>query len=99
MGREIVLVTLNEQSLLILCDFERNKPYITRTNDASLIFQRITILFESQGRQATSKNIVKKCLLNLWSTWYKYTIEATSIHCFLIYLIQLYLINVASQIK
>ena len=49
----------------------------TRANDASVIFQRITLLLVSQ---ATSKIITIKCLLNLWSTWQK----CTSIHCFLI---------------
>ena len=43
----------------------------------------------------------RKCLLNLWSTWHKYIslTETTSIHFFLVYLIQLYLINIASQLK
>ena len=40
-------------------------------------------------------------LLNLWSTWHKYIslTEKTSIHCCLVYLIQLYLIYVASQLS
>ena len=67
----------------------------TKAKDASVIFQRITLLLVSQ---ATSK--VRKCLLNLWSTWHKYIslTETTSIRCFQIYLIQLYFINVASQL-
>ena len=40
----------------------------TRANDASVIFQRITLLLVSQ---TTSKVITIKCLLNLWSTWQK----------------------------
>ena len=68
----------------------------TKANDASVIFQRITSLLVSQ---ATSK--VRKCLLNLWSTWHKYISlsETTSIRCFQIYLIQLYLINITSQLN
>ena len=41
----------------------------TRANDASVIFQRITLLLVSQ---ATSKIITIKCFLSLWSTWPKY---------------------------
>ena len=68
----------------------------TKENDASVIFQRITLLLVSQ---ATSNG--RKCLLNLWSTWHKYIslTEMTSILCFRIYLIQLRLINVASQLS
>ena len=67
-------------------------------NGASVVFQRITLLLVSQ---AISKVIIGNCLLNLWSTWHKYIslTETTSIHCCLIYLIQLYLINIVSQLK
>ena len=41
----------------------------TRANDASVIFQRITLLLVSQ---ATSKILTIKRLLNLWSAWQKY---------------------------
>ena len=40
------------------------------------------------------EEIIKKCLLNLWCTWHKY-ISLTET----IYLIQLYLINIASELK
>ena len=70
----------------------------TKAKDASVMFQRITLLLVSQ---ATSK--VRKCLLtgNLWSTWHKYTslTETTSIRCLQICLTQLYLINVAWQLS
>ena len=67
----------------------------TKANDASVILQRITLLLVSQ---ATLK--VRKCLLNVYSTWHKYISlsETTSIRCFQICLIQLYLIDVASQL-
>ena len=48
-----------------------------------MIFQHITLFLVSQ---ATSK-VIRKCLINLWSTWHKCIIDTTSIHCFLIYLI------------
>ena len=50
---------------------------------------------------APSKVIIRKCLLNLWSTWHKYIrlTKRTSIHIFLIHLIHFYLINVTSQLN
>ena len=94
MGHEIWFGWL-ERTLSPFCKTLKEINH-TKANDASVIFQRITLLLVSQ---ATSK--VRKCLLNLWSTWHKYIslTETTSICCFQIYLIQLYLINVASQLS
>ena len=70
----------------------------TRENDASVIFLCFTFTF---GKSSDIESDNKKCLLNLWSTRHKYIslTETTSIHCCLIYLIQLYLINVASYLS
>ena len=69
----------------------------TKANDASVIFQRITSLLVSQ---ATSK--VRKCLLVKYMAQIHISLtETTSICCFQIYLIQLYLIKMLfdSQVK
>ena len=58
MGREIALDDWNEQSLTGINH--------SRASDASVIFQRLTLLLV---RPATSKVKIRKCLLNLWSTW------------------------------
>ena len=58
MGREIALDGLNEQSLTGINH--------TRARDASVIFQRLTLLLV---RPATSKVKITKCSLNLGSTW------------------------------
>ena len=58
MGREIALDDWNEKSLTGINH--------SRASDASVIFQRLTLLLV---RPATSKVKITKCLLNLWSTW------------------------------
>ena len=50
------------KNISLLYDFERGKTYSTRENDASVIFQYITLFLVSQ---ATSKVIIRKCLINL----------------------------------
>ena len=50
------------KNLSLLYDFERGKTYTTRENDASVIFQHITLVLVSQ---AISKVIIRKCLINL----------------------------------
>ena len=43
---------------------QRKKTYTTRENDASVIFQHIKLFLISQ---TTSKVIIRKFLINLWS--------------------------------
>ena len=62
---EIALVGLNE-NLSLLNNFERKKTYTTRENIASVIIQHITLLLVSQ---ATSKVIIRKCLIKVSSTF------------------------------
>ena len=59
MGREIAALDgLNEQCLKGINH--------TKASDASVIFQRLTLLLVCP---TTSKVKIRKCLLNLWSTW------------------------------
>lgn len=74
-----ILVGVNNKSLLVVW-LSKEKTYTTRENDASEIFQRITLLWVSQ---ATSKVIVRTFFINLWITWHKYIIGTTSIHLYI----------------
>ena len=82
-GARLLRLASTKNLSYLLHDF-KNRTYITLPDDSGVIFQRITLRFVSQ---ATLKKVIRKCLLNLWSTWQKYIIDATSIYCFLIYLI------------
>ena len=62
MVREIALVLL-ERTIYPFCKTLKEINH-TRAKDASVIFQRITLLLVSQ---ATSKVIIRKCLANMWS--------------------------------